>query len=131
VQDSVPLLKQPIELRITGWDWHRVGRDLVRDPTSFLVKLVLDAPKHCLDVLFALLLDHCCSPSIKEDSTDPHNILSRCRRSPWLNPIEPRWLHGKRAIVEPTRTLPADDLKSRVCGYYGCSRTDHLQQYVL
>jgi hypothetical protein len=22
-------------------------------------------------------------------------------KSPWLNPIEPRWLHGKRAIVEP------------------------------
>ena len=22
-------------------------------------------------------------------------------KSPWLNPIEPRWLHGKRAVVEP------------------------------
>jgi hypothetical protein len=26
-------------------------------------------------------------------------------KSPWLNPIEPRWVHGKRAIMEPTRLL--------------------------
>jgi transposase len=26
-------------------------------------------------------------------------------KSPWLNPIEPHWVHGKRAIVEPARTL--------------------------
>ena len=24
-------------------------------------------------------------------------------RSPWLNPIEPKWVHGKRAVVEPER----------------------------
>jgi len=24
-------------------------------------------------------------------------------KSPWLNPIEPRWGHGKRAIIEPER----------------------------
>ena len=23
-------------------------------------------------------------------------------KSPWLNPIEPKWVHSKRAIVEPT-----------------------------
>ena len=26
-------------------------------------------------------------------------------RSPWLNPIEPKWVHGKRAVVEPARKL--------------------------
>ena len=26
-------------------------------------------------------------------------------KAPWLNPIEPKWMHGKRAIVEPDRTL--------------------------
>src|SRR4051794_22859904 len=25
--------------------------------------------------------------------------------SPWLNPIEPRWALGKRAVVEPERSL--------------------------
>jgi hypothetical protein len=28
-------------------------------------------------------------------------------KSPWLNPIEPKWVHGKRAIVEPARLLSA------------------------
>ncbi len=27
-------------------------------------------------------------------------------KSPWLNPIEPKWVHGKRRIVEPA--APAD-----------------------
>jgi hypothetical protein len=26
-------------------------------------------------------------------------------QSPWLNPIEPKWVHGKRAIVEPDRSV--------------------------
>ena len=41
-------------------------------------------------------------------------------KSPWLNPIEPRWAHGKRAILEPTRLLAAQELIERVCTYYGC-----------
>lgn len=36
-------------------------------------------------------------------------------KSPWLNPIEPRWAHGTRASVEPARTLTPDELESRVC----------------
>ncbi len=41
-------------------------------------------------------------------------------RSPWLNPIEPRWLHGKRAIVEPARKLTASEMMERICGHYDC-----------
>lgn len=41
-------------------------------------------------------------------------------KSPWLNPIEPKWLHGKRAIVEPVRTLTVAELIKRVCDYYHC-----------
>ena len=51
-------------------------------------------------------------------------------KSPWLNPIEPRWLHGKRAIVEPTRTLTAQELIDRVCKYYRVEHLDHLKQKV-
>lgn len=29
-------------------------------------------------------------------------------KSPWLNRIEPKWVHGKRAIVEPARLLTAE-----------------------
>ena len=28
-------------------------------------------------------------------------------KAPWLNRIEPKWVHGKRAIVEPDRPLTA------------------------
>jgi transposase len=41
-------------------------------------------------------------------------------KSPWLNPIEPKWAHGKRAIVEPERKLSAQEVKERVCSYYHC-----------
>ncbi len=51
-------------------------------------------------------------------------------KSPWLNPIEPQWVHGKRAIVEPTRTLTADELIQRVRAYYQCEHTPHIAQIV-
>lgn len=41
-------------------------------------------------------------------------------KSPWLNPIEPKWVHGKRAIVEPERVLTAAEVQARVSAYYGC-----------
>lgn len=41
-------------------------------------------------------------------------------KAPWLNPIEPKWVHGKRAIVEPDRKLSAEEVRQRVCDYYGC-----------
>jgi transposase len=51
-------------------------------------------------------------------------------KSPWLNPIEPRWLHGKKAIAEPERLLAAAEVETRVCRYYGCAQHEHLQQIV-
>jgi DDE superfamily endonuclease len=49
-------------------------------------------------------------------------------KSPWLNPIEPRWVHGKRAIVEPERLLSAAEVEARACEYYGCEQVEHLRQ---
>ena len=49
-------------------------------------------------------------------------------KSPWLNPIEPRWVHGKRAIVEPERLLSAQEVEARACAYYGCEQVEHLGQ---
>jgi hypothetical protein len=51
-------------------------------------------------------------------------------KAPWLNAIEPKWVHGKRAIVEPGRRLTAAEVVERVCGYYGCERLDRLTQQV-
>jgi transposase len=47
-------------------------------------------------------------------------------KSPWLNPIEPQWVHTKRAIVEPARLLSAHERADRVCAYFACSHEPHL-----
>jgi transposase len=47
-------------------------------------------------------------------------------KSPWLNPIEPKWVHGKRRIVEPARLLTARELEERVCTAFGCPVHEHL-----
>jgi hypothetical protein len=49
-------------------------------------------------------------------------------KSPWLNPIEPKWLHGKRAVVEPERTLSLAELRQRICDYYHCPLYDLIDQ---
>jgi len=47
-------------------------------------------------------------------------------RSPWLNAIEPKWIHGKRKVVESERLLGAYELAERVCGVFGCDHEEHL-----
>lgn len=49
-------------------------------------------------------------------------------KSPWLNRIEPHWVHGKRAIVEPARLLTAQEVIQRVCDYFGCEQVASLTQ---
>jgi hypothetical protein len=51
-------------------------------------------------------------------------------KAPWLNPIEARWVHGKRAILEPDRALTAQEVKDRVCEHYGCEQREPLTQEV-
>lgn len=47
-------------------------------------------------------------------------------KSPWLNPIEAKWVHGKRRVVEPERVLSARELEERICATYGCACEPHL-----
>ncbi len=47
-------------------------------------------------------------------------------KAPWLNPIEPKWVHGKRAIVEPARLLSVNELEDRICRYFDCHPQEHL-----
>ena len=49
-------------------------------------------------------------------------------RSPWLNPIEPKWMHGKRAVVEADRKLTAEELQQRLCDHYRCPLAEPLAQ---
>jgi hypothetical protein len=44
--------------------------------------------------------------------------LLACRlpsKSPWLNNIEPKWVHGKRKTAEPDRKLSAQEIMQRLC----------------
>jgi len=47
-------------------------------------------------------------------------------KSPWLNPIEPKWVHAKRHVVEQDGLLTAKQLAQRICSYFGCSYEIHL-----
>jgi hypothetical protein len=55
--------------------------------------------------------------------------IIRCqlpKQSPWLNPIEPRWVHGKRRVMEADRLLSAHELVERVCSAFDCPHYEHL-----
>jgi transposase len=59
--------------------------------------------------------------------------LLACRlpsKSPWLNNIEPKWVHGKRKTAEPDRKLSAQETKQRLCKYYQCELLEPLAQKV-
>jgi hypothetical protein len=47
-------------------------------------------------------------------------------KSPWLNPIEPKWIHTKRKVVEPDRLLSAQELAGRVCAALNCPHEPQL-----
>jgi len=47
-------------------------------------------------------------------------------KSPWLNPLEAHWVHGKRAVIEPSRLLTAGELMERVHAHFGCPHHEPL-----
>jgi len=67
---------------------------------------------------------------VKQQGHEGHGVrILSCSlpvKSPWLNPIEPKWVHTKRAIVEPARLLSAQEVADRVCAHVGCSHEPHL-----
>jgi hypothetical protein len=51
-------------------------------------------------------------------------------KAPWLNPIEPKWVHGKRAVADADRKLTAAEVKERVFAHFDAKPTDPLKQVV-
>jgi transposase len=51
-------------------------------------------------------------------------------KSPWLNAIEPKWAHGKKAIAEPGRKLGAREIQHRAAAYYHSKLYRPLKQKV-
>jgi transposase len=41
-------------------------------------------------------------------------------QSPWLNPIEPCWVHGKRRVANPAGPLSVEELSERIYDTFGC-----------
>jgi hypothetical protein len=39
-------------------------------------------------------------------------------KSPWLNPIEPRWVHGKRKVCEPDGDLTPEESTRRLFAHF-------------
>jgi hypothetical protein len=46
--------------------------------------------------------------------------------SPWLNPIEPKWMHGKRRMHESDRVLTAAEVAERAWAALECPHEPHL-----
>jgi transposase len=65
---------------------------------------------------------------VKKDGKRGVRIVS-CylpKKSPWLNPIEPKWTHGKRRVVEADGPLSTHELAERVCAAFDCPHHEHL-----
>lgn len=78
-----------------------------------------NAPWHVSRAVRAWIRDH--NRRTKRGGGCRLRICRLPSKSPWLNPIEPRWAHGKRAVAEPDRKLASDELKQRLCDHYRCS----------
>jgi transposase len=45
-------------------------------------------------------------------------------KCPWLNPMEPIWLHAKRKVMEPDDDLSVKVLKERLCSHFRTNLID-------
>ena len=66
---------------------------------------------------------------VKESGSEAGVRIVSCllpKQSPWLNAIEPKWVHAKRKVVEPEELLGAYELADRVCRVFGCPHYEHL-----
>lgn len=95
-----------------------VAERLAQDGTKALVLIWDNASWHRSKIVHKWLKAH------------NQRVKRTASKSPWLNPIAPRWVHGKRAMMEPTRLLAAQELIERICTYYGCENLAPITQQV-
>ncbi len=66
---------------------------------------------------------------VKNSGSEAGVRIATCllpKKSPWLNAMEPKWIHGKRKVVEPDALLGAYELAERVCAAFDCPHYEHL-----
>ena len=106
-----------------GWIAERLAAEGVR----VLVLIWDNAPRHVSREVRTWIREH----DRRVEAAGAGCRLLVCRlpsKSPWLNPIEPRWAHGKRAVVEPERKLTGAELSQRLCDHYRCQLLPPLAQ---
>jgi transposase len=101
---------------------------LAAEGTRVLVLIWDNAPWHVSREVRAWISRH--NRQVKRDGGCRLLVCRLPSRSPWLNPIEPKWAHGKRAVVEPERKLTGEQLKERLCQHYRCPNLPALAQEV-
>ena len=112
----------PVTCAFLAWAAEQLAAEGVR-----VLALIWDnAPWHVSRAVRAWIRDH--NRRVKRDGGCRLLVCRLPSRSPWLNPIEPRWAHGKRAVVEPERKLTGDELQQRLCAHYRCPLLPPLAQ---
>jgi hypothetical protein len=63
-----------------------------------------------------------------KDSGEGVRIISCLlpKKRPWLNSMEPKWVHGKRKVVEPDGLFTAYELADGPCGVFDCPHREYL-----
>jgi DDE superfamily endonuclease len=85
-----------------------------------------NAPWHVSEEARSWIKEH--NGKVKKSEKEGVRIIS-CflpTKSPWLNAIEPKWIHGKREVVEAEGLLSTHELAERVCAAFGCPHYEHL-----
>jgi transposase len=105
-------------------DW--VLRQLAKDRKTALLVVWDNASWHLSQAVRNWIRTH--NRKAKREQGVRILICQLPTKSPWLNRIEPHWVHGKRAVVEPARKFCASELIARICDYYGCKQLRPLSK---
>jgi transposase len=103
-----------------------VAGRLAAEGVRALVLIWDNAPWHVSREVRAWIAAH--NRRVKRDGGCRLLVCRLPSKSPWLNPTEPRWAHGKRAVVEPDRKLTGQELRKRLCDHYRCPLIEPLAQ---
>src|SRR4051794_3007021 len=106
-----------------AWVADRLAAEGVR-----VLALVWDnAPWHVSRAVRAWIVAH--NRRVKAAGAGCRLLVCRLpSKSPWLNPIEPRWAHGKRAVAAPERKLTGAELAGRRGDHSRCPLLPPLAQ---
>jgi hypothetical protein len=106
-----------------------LATDVTAQGTRALVRIWDNASWHVSQTVRAWLTAH------KRHATrDGGGRIMVCRfpsQRPWRNPLAPKWVHGKRAVVESARVRTMLERMQRVCTYYQCELTDPITTRLL